>query len=233
MRVKTRATPKPISNDCRKIISCVCLNAGSWIQTSRSKIFLIIDRSSYFLTHGYSSSFPRLDWSSRYIADSSNSHNSQGRRCRWWRPCNTMHIPRHAAYNVDIPRTQNTAEKARHPRDVLLRVVRIAYKKPKTIKLIPRALANIWRGLLPLQMLQRMKLGWAWCLKLCSTVSATGWRALGWVVVERRSRRQIRWREERFSSWEPLSAIYMAMIRSISSRCGKLLSEDRSVSLRK
>ena len=73
----------------------------------------------------------------------------------------TTHIPFHAAISVDTPIKSPTADKTRHPRPALLKTSRMPVMIPATIPPIPNPRAKITRGRLPLQMLQRMKFGWA------------------------------------------------------------------------
>lgn len=71
-------------------------------------------------------------------------------------------MPFQAASRVEIPIQKATADNALQPLPPLLNVMSTAVMAPATIRDTPRPRANITRGRLPLQMVQRMKLGWAW-----------------------------------------------------------------------
>ena len=73
----------------------------------------------------------------------------------------TTHMPFQAAMSVATPNMKPMAESALQPRPALLRVMSIAEMIPPRIPATPRPRAKMTRGLLPLQMVHRMKLGWA------------------------------------------------------------------------
>ena len=73
----------------------------------------------------------------------------------------TTHMPFHAAISVATPIMKPMAESTRQPRPALLRHMRMAQMIPPIMPATPRPRAKMTRGLLPLQMVQRMKLGWA------------------------------------------------------------------------
>jgi hypothetical protein len=154
---------------CRKMVSWIWRRAGSWIQTSRSKILRITLRFSYLATQG-SSSHELLDacvlnvsmessFASKPWGSSSEPKSSHGRRWRWCMPCRTTHMPFQAAISVETPIKKAMMDMTRHARLALLRVRRMAISRPATIPPIPRPRAKTTRGRLPLQMVQRMKLG--------------------------------------------------------------------------
>ncbi len=74
----------------------------------------------------------------------------------------TTHIPFQAQIKVATPIMKPIADKTLQPRPALLRVMRTAATIPPTIPPTPRPRAKMTRGRLPLQMVHRMKLGWAW-----------------------------------------------------------------------
>ena len=71
----------------------------------------------------------------------------------------TTHMPFQAAISVATPNMKPIAESALQPRPALLRVMRIALMMPPRMPATPRPRAKMTRGLLPLQMVHRMKLG--------------------------------------------------------------------------
>ena len=71
----------------------------------------------------------------------------------------TTHIPFQAAKRVAIPIIKGTAEMILHGREAPLTVRRTTVTMPPTIPPMPRPRAKITRGRLPLQIVQRMKLG--------------------------------------------------------------------------
>lgn len=73
----------------------------------------------------------------------------------------TTHIPFHAAISVATPIKNPMADKTRQPRPALLNVMSTAAIIPPTIPPTPRPRAKMTRARLPLQMLHRMKFGWA------------------------------------------------------------------------
>jgi hypothetical protein len=88
-------------------------------------------------------------------------------------------MPFQAAISVEIPMRKPMMERTRQARPALLRVMRMAAMKPPTMPAMPRPRAKMTRGRLPLQMVQRMKLGCAWQRSDHSTVVATSWKADG------------------------------------------------------
>jgi hypothetical protein len=73
----------------------------------------------------------------------------------------TTHMPFQAAIKVETPRMRRMIGKTRHPRPRLLIVKRMSVTMPAKMRKIPRPRANKTRGLLPLQMAWRTKLGCA------------------------------------------------------------------------
>ena len=71
----------------------------------------------------------------------------------------TTHMPFQAAISVAIPIMNPTADSTRQLRLALLKVVRIAVMRPAIIPAMPRPRAKVTRGRLPLQIVQRTKLG--------------------------------------------------------------------------
>lgn len=71
----------------------------------------------------------------------------------------TIHIPFQAQMSVATPIRKPMADKTLQPRPAWLSVIRIAATMPPMIPPTPRPLANMTRGLLPLQIVHRMKFG--------------------------------------------------------------------------
>ena len=71
----------------------------------------------------------------------------------------TIHIPFHAQMSVATPIRNPMADKTLQPRPAWLSVIRIAATMPPMIPPTPRPRANMTRGLLPLQIVHRMKFG--------------------------------------------------------------------------
>lgn len=71
----------------------------------------------------------------------------------------TIHIPFHAQMSVATPIRNPMADKALQPRPAWLSVIRIAATMPLMIPPTPRPRANTTRGLLPLQIVHRIKFG--------------------------------------------------------------------------
>ena len=65
---------------------------------------------------------------------------------------------------------------------------------------MPELRTKSTRGLLPLQMDHRMKLGWDWPRRAASTMSLTSVKAVGWVVC------WSAWRTAERVRWEILSS---------------------------
>jgi len=189
IQVTARLTSIATTSACTKILSCTCLNAGSWIQTSLSKIFLTIFRFAYLSVQycivasflavllgfsGSSSNVPNSvsgeEGAVGVLMEFEDAWNiSHGRTCLWWRPCSTTHIPFQAAMLVDKPSTQSIMLSQRHPRCIPLIANTNASKIPSRISAAPRPRAKMTRGRLPLQMASRMKLGWCCWRREAST----------------------------------------------------------------
>lgn len=174
-------------------------------------------RFSYLATQG-SSSHELLDacvlkvsmessLASKPWGSSSELKSSHGRKWRWCIPCRTTHMPFQAAINVEIPMKNPMIEMTRQARLAVLRVRRIATRRPATMPPIPRPRAKITRDRLPLQMVQRIKLGWAWQRRDHSTVDITSLKAEGWVVFWSAWRSAERSLDDKFSCREPPSAM--------------------------
>lgn len=116
-------------------------------------------------------------------------------------------MPFHAAKSTATPMKRPIKAKALHPRLAELRVMTMAYKMAATTVLIPRTRAINCRGGLLLQMVQRMKLGCAWCRRVHSTVAATSWNALGWVVTDKAFTTAVLSLQDKLSILEPPSAM--------------------------
>ena len=109
-------------------------------------------------------------------------------------------MPFHAANSVEMPIKNGTAAMTRHGRAAELTVSSTAVTTPPMMPAVPRPRANSTRGRLPLQMVQRMKLGCAWRRSAHSTVRSTRWKADGCVVVASARSRPVRSFAARFSS---------------------------------
>ena len=200
-----------------KMVSCIWRRAGSWIQTSRSKILRTMLRFSYRATHGSSSHelleacestlLDESDLNSYVCCSSSDAKSSQGRMCRWCMPWRTTHMPFHAAISVEVPMKKPIMEMARHARPALLSVRMMATSRPAIMPKMPSPRAKMTRARLPLQMVQRTKLGCAWQRSDHSTVVMTSAKAEGCVVCWRACSSAVRSLEDRFSCREPLSAM--------------------------
>ena len=70
-------------------------------------------------------------------------------------------MPFQAAMRVEMPSIKPIIGSTRHARPAEESVMRMSARMPRRINEIPRPRAKITRGRLPLQMVQRMKLGWA------------------------------------------------------------------------
>lgn len=82
----------------------------------------------------------------------------------------------------------------------------MAIKKPREMLLTPIVRTKNTRGLLPLQMDHRMKLGWDCPLSVASTILTAGARAEGWVVACSAERQAARSLCERFNSLGAVNA---------------------------
>jgi hypothetical protein len=133
------------------------------------------------------------------VVSSGSAKSSQGRRWRWCIPWRTTHMPFHAAMRVEIPMMRRMIGSTRHPRPAELNVMRRSARIPRRINEIPRPRAKMTRGRLPLQMVQRMKLGWAWRRREYSALVNAARRAEGCVVCWRAWRTALRSRSERLS----------------------------------
>lgn len=89
---------------------------------------------------------------------------------------------------------------------------------------MPRARAKMTRGRLPLQMLQRTKLGCDCRRSASSTAWLMGRKALGCVVLDRAAITVARSRAEMLSSRGEFSAMYIAIMRDTSSRNGWIVT---------
>lgn len=68
-------------------------------------------------------------------------------------------MPFQAAMSVEMPMTKPINERTLQARPALLRVRRMATMRPATMPPMPKPRAKMTRGRLPLQIVQRMKLG--------------------------------------------------------------------------
>lgn len=68
-------------------------------------------------------------------------------------------MPFQAAMSVEMPMNQPRKGRTRQPRPACDRVMRRSARKPAKIPKMPRPRAKMTRGRLPLQIVQRMKLG--------------------------------------------------------------------------
>ena len=73
----------------------------------------------------------------------------------------TTHMPFHAAISVATPIMNPMAESTLQPRPALLRQMRMAQMIPPIMPATPSPRAKTTRGALPLQMVHRIKFGWA------------------------------------------------------------------------
>jgi hypothetical protein len=132
----------------------------------------------------------------------------------------TTHIPFHAATRVEKPRRNKITGKTLQARPALLNVRRMSVTIPAMMRNMPSPRAKMTRGLLPLQIAWRTKLGWACWRKEYSTLLITSLKADGWVVCSSALRSARRSRPEMLSSRGEPPAMYIVRMRDISSRYG-------------
>ena len=169
MPTKMQESTNAPSKLCRKMVSWIWRSAGSWIQTSRSKMRRMMLRLAYLGTQGSSSNELALELTSescevdfslvRETSSVESAKSSQGRRWRWCMPCRTTHMPFQAAMSVAIPMNQPMKGITRQPRPAEDKVMMMFAMRPAAMVKTPRPRAKITRGRLPLQIAQRMKLG--------------------------------------------------------------------------
>jgi hypothetical protein len=93
-----------------------------------------------------------------------------------------IHSPLYDATMVAKPMNHGIAANIRYHRLAWLAVNKQAIVKPAAMLLMPRALTARIRGLLPLQIDQRMKLGCDWPRRVASATLRAGAKADGCVV---------------------------------------------------
>lgn len=107
---------------------------------------------------------------------------SHGLRLRLWPVWMTRHNPLYVATIMLRPTRNNGKQKSRHHLDVFERMRIVARMVPQTTCATPALRRKSTFGLLPLQILQRMKFGCDCPRKVPSTMSWTREKAEGWVV---------------------------------------------------
>jgi hypothetical protein len=85
----------------------------------------------------------------------------------------TTHMPFHAAIHVAVPIMKPMKVNTRHARLAPLKARTMPATMPAMIPPMPRLRAKTTRARLPLQIVQRMKFGWAWQRSDHSTVVST------------------------------------------------------------
>ena len=96
-----------------------------------------------------------------------------------------MHRPRAVATMVTVPSQMNTAAMMRIHRDCLLRMRVREIMQPSIRHKIADERRAKTRGLFPLHIDHRMKLGWEWFRRVTVVNSNILAKALGWVVFDK------------------------------------------------